>query len=142
MVVVLLLQLTPFLADSTDSHVVVGLVVGLNPSTQAQAHVTHSRVQGVAQSTIKETVQRRDRNVTNSRILHVVVKQRLSQVEADSQPQAQGAYFVDSVGGGSENPWRVTLGLCGWNVSFKIDTGADVNVVSKRTYNSFSHITF
>ena len=37
--VVLLLQLTRFLADSTDSHVVVGLVVGLNPS--AQAHVTH-----------------------------------------------------------------------------------------------------
>ena len=140
MVVVLLLQLTRFLADSTDSHVVVGLVVGLNPS--AQAHVTHSRVQGVAQSTIKETVQRRDRNVTNSRILHVVVKQRLSQVEADSQPQAQGAYFVDSVGGGSENPWQVTLGLCGWNVSFKIDTGADVNVVSKHTYNSYTHITF
>ena len=42
--------------------------------------VTHSRVQGVAQSTIRETVQRRDKNVTNvrnSRILHVVVKQRL-----------------------------------------------------------------
>ena len=36
--VLLLLQLTPFLADSTHSHVVVGLVVGLNPSTQAQAH--------------------------------------------------------------------------------------------------------
>ena len=78
--VLLLLQLTPFLADSTDSHAVVGLVVGLNPSTQAQAHVTHSRVQGVAQSTIRETVERRDKNVTNvknSRILHVVVKQRL-----------------------------------------------------------------
>ena len=28
--------------------------------------------------------------------------------------------------------------LCGWNVSFKIDTGADVNVVSKRTYDSFT----
>ena len=41
-------------------------------------------------------------------------------------------------GGGSENPWRVTLGLCGRNVSFKIDTGADVNVVSKRTYDSFT----
>ena len=62
----------------------------------------------------------------------------VSQVEADSQPQAQGAYFADSVGGGSENPWRVTLGLCGRNVSFKIDTGADVNVVSKRTYDSFT----
>ena len=62
----------------------------------------------------------------------------VSQVEADSQPQAQEAYFVDSVGGGSENPWRVTLGLCGRNVSFKIDTGADVNVVSKRTYDSFT----
>ena len=77
---VLLLQLTPFLADITDSHVVVGLVVGLNPSRQAQAHVTHSRVQGVAQSTIRGTVQRRDKSITNvrnSRILHVVVKQRL-----------------------------------------------------------------
>ena len=62
----------------------------------------------------------------------------VSQVEADSQPQAQGAYFVDSIGGGSENPWRVTLGLCGRNVSFKIDTGADVNVVSKRMYDSFT----
>ena len=62
----------------------------------------------------------------------------VSQVEDDSQPQAQGAYFVDSVGGGSENPWRVTLGLCGRNMSFKIDTGADVNVVSKRTYDSFT----
>ena len=72
---VLLLQLTPFLVDSTDSHVVVGLVVGLNPSRQA--HVTHSRVQGVEQSTIRGTVQRRDKSVTNvrnSRILHVVVK--------------------------------------------------------------------
>ena len=78
--VLLLLQLTPFLVDSTDSHVVVGLVVRLNTGTQAQAHVTHSRVQGVAQSTIRETVQRRDKNVTNvrnSRILHVAVKQRL-----------------------------------------------------------------
>ena len=54
----------------------------------------------------------------------------VSEVEADSQPQAYGAYFVDSVGGGSENPWRVTLGLCGRNMSFKIDTEADVNVVS------------
>ena len=62
----------------------------------------------------------------------------VSQVEADSQPQAQGAYFVDSVGGGSENPRRVTLGLCGRNVPFKIDTGADVNVVSKRMYDSFT----
>ena len=62
----------------------------------------------------------------------------VSQVEADSQPQAQGAYFVDSVGGGSENPWRVTLGLCGRNVSFKIDTVADVYFVSKRTYDSFT----
>ena len=80
---VLLLQLTPFLADITDSHVVVGLVVGLNdvnPSRQAQAHVTHSCVQGVAQSTIRGIVQRRDKSITNvrnSRILHVVVKQRL-----------------------------------------------------------------
>ena len=60
----------------TDSHV----VVGQNPSRQAQAHVTHSRVQSVAQSTIRGTVQRRDKSVTNvrnSRILHVVVKQRL-----------------------------------------------------------------
>ena len=78
MLLLLLLQLTPFLMDSTDSHMVVGLVVGLNPSTQA--HVAHSRVQGVAQSTIGETVQWRDKNVTNVRnscILHVVVKQRL-----------------------------------------------------------------
>ena len=60
------------------------------------------------------------------------------QVEADSQPQAQGAYFVDSIGGGGDNAWRVTLGLCGRNVSFKIDTGADVNVVSKRTYDSIT----
>ena len=43
------------------------------------------------------------------------------------------------VGGGSENPWQVTLGLCGRNVSFRIDTGADVNVVSKHTYDSFTH---
>ena len=63
----------------------------------------------------------------------------VSQVEADSQPQAQGEYFVDSIGGGSENPWRMTLGLCGRNVSFRIDTGADVNVVSKHTYDSFTH---
>ena len=31
-VLLLLLHLAPFLADRTDSHVVVGLVVGLNPS--------------------------------------------------------------------------------------------------------------
>ena len=76
----LLLQLTPFLADSTDSHVVVGLVTGLNPSKQAQAHLTHSRVQGATQSTRKEIVQQRDDSVTNvrnSHILRVVAKQRL-----------------------------------------------------------------
>ena len=28
--------------------------------------------------------------------------------------------------------------MCGWNVSFKIDTGADVNVVSKHMYDSFT----
>ncbi len=32
-------------------------------------------------------------------------------------------------------PWYVTLNVCGSRVQFKIDSGADVNVISEHTYN-------
>ena len=36
----------------------------------------------------------------------------------------------------TEPPWRVTLRLCGRETSFKIDTGADVSVISNAVYQS------
>ncbi|XP_012941975.1 uncharacterized protein LOC106012728 [Aplysia californica] len=38
----------------------------------------------------------------------------------------------------SEPPWRVTLNLGGRATSFKIDTGADVSIMSKAVYNRLS----
>ena len=67
----LLLQLTPFFADSTHSLMVVGLVIGLDPSRQVQAHVTHSCLQCVAPGT-KEIIQQRGKSVTNIRSSHIL----------------------------------------------------------------------
>ena len=53
-------------------------------------------------------------------------------LEVDSEEGK--VFFIDSVESG-EPPWRVTLELKGSEVSFKIDTGADVNIVSKTTWS-------
>ena len=60
-----------------------------------------------------------------------------SQSEAEAREVEEGIeeknFFIDSVAT-SLPPWRVELELEGSKVSFKIDTGADVNVVSKSTW--------
>ena len=60
-----------------------------------------------------------------------------SQTEAEAREVEEGIeernFFIDSVAT-SLPPWRVELELEGSTVSFKIDTGADVNVVSKSTW--------
>jgi hypothetical protein len=37
------------------------------------------------------------------------------------------------------NAWNVVLEVCGKNISFKIDTGADISVISESTYKSLSY---
>ena len=65
------------------------------------------------------------------------VHARQSQSHAE-EPQASGTehYFLGAVGLGSEqgSPWRHTLNVCGQDISFKIDMGVDINVISWRTY--------
>ncbi|KAK3707792.1 hypothetical protein RRG08_014483 [Elysia crispata] len=45
-------------------------------------------------------------------------------------------FFIDSITDTNSAPWRVDLKLEGSTVSFKIDTGADVNVLSKSSWKS------
>ena len=48
-------------------------------------------------------------------------------------------YFLDSLGTEQEEPpWRIGLVIVGREVSFKIDTGADVSVISKKEWNKMS----
>ena len=43
------------------------------------------------------------------------------------------------LGSAQGSSWRHTLNVCGQDISFKIDTGADVSVISWRTYQSIKH---
>ncbi|KAK3739985.1 hypothetical protein RRG08_005257 [Elysia crispata] len=45
-------------------------------------------------------------------------------------------FFIDSITNTTSAPWRVDLKLEGSTVSFKIDTGADVNVLSESSWKS------
>ena len=45
-------------------------------------------------------------------------------------------FFIDSITDTTSAPWRVDLKLEGSTVSFKIDTGADVNVLSESSWKS------
>ena len=42
-------------------------------------------------------------------------------------------YFISSIDT-NEPEWRVNIKVCGRDMNFKIDTGADVNVISKKSY--------
>lgn len=54
---------------------------------------------------------------------------------ANNVPQVtEETFFVDSVDSGEE-PWRVDINILHRKVNFKIDTGADVNIVNKRTWS-------
>ena len=48
-------------------------------------------------------------------------------------------FFLGSVHTDNSQHWRQTLNICGKDLSFKIDTGADVNVISKETFESLPH---
>ena len=54
--------------------------------------------------------------------------------QEDSEPEAS---YLISVIEHNEPPWKVKLWVCGKELTFKIDTGADVNVISQKTYMSF-----
>lgn len=43
---------------------------------------------------------------------------------------------VDGNDFSSEPPWKVTLEICGQPIVFKIDTGADVSVISRKVFDS------
>jgi transposase InsO family protein len=74
-------------------------------------------------------------NVHNDVHVHDDAKHDVhSDVHADNVP----TYFFGSVhdDGEDEKPWRVSLDVAGRNVSFKIDTGADVSVISESQWKS------
>lgn len=53
------------------------------------------------------------------------------------QESEEGAYFLGAVNGNSEDdPWYVNLEMCGTSVKFKIDSGADVTVISSAVWKS------
>ncbi|XP_014666628.1 PREDICTED: uncharacterized protein LOC106808423 [Priapulus caudatus] len=43
--------------------------------------------------------------------------------------------FIGSITQGRDDPWQVQLEIAGKSVDFKIDTGADITVMSARTYS-------
>ena len=50
-----------------------------------------------------------------------------------------GDYYVGTVTCNDENDaWYVNLPICGAQVKFKIDTGADISVLTQSTYNSLA----
>jgi hypothetical protein len=65
--------------------------------------------------------------------------QRVSEVaDADeSNCDEYNTYYMDTIHSQAhgEPPWRVPLYLCNQELVFKIDTGADVSVLSRATYN-------
>lgn len=54
--------------------------------------------------------------------------------------ESEGAYFLGSVDcdKNSANPWIVNLSICKSNVCFKIDTGADVTIMSESCYRKLN----
>ncbi|XP_060064740.1 uncharacterized protein K02A2.6-like [Ylistrum balloti] len=46
-------------------------------------------------------------------------------------------FFLGAVSTGSSEAWKVILPVCGASVTFKIDTGADISIISERTFNRF-----
>ncbi len=47
------------------------------------------------------------------------------------------SFFLDAVNSG-DDAWYVNIGMCGTALTFKIDTGADITVMSQDTYNRLS----
>ena len=60
-------------------------------------------------------------------------KKTVSNVNAESE-----TYFMGAVSRDGEDPWRETLTIGSQKVNFKLDTGADVSVVSSSTYHSLN----
>ena len=45
-------------------------------------------------------------------------------------------FCIDSVISDKSKPWVVTLNICDTSIPFKIDTGADISIISSQTYRS------
>ena len=52
----------------------------------------------------------------------------------DSDSDSEKSYFLNSIEQEISEPWNINLNICKSNVSFKIDTGADVTTMSEPTY--------
>ena len=50
-------------------------------------------------------------------------------------------HFIGSVDceDSMEPPWRINMDICGRSISFKLDSGADVTVMSEHTYTTLQH---
>lgn len=48
-------------------------------------------------------------------------------------------FFLGAITTGSSEAWKVILPVCGSSVTLKIDTGADISVISEGTFNRFKN---
>ena len=68
-------------------------------------------------------------------------KQVVHNIEEENSDEDAANLYVCTIGktkAKQDEEWRATLILNDKNVSFKLDTGAECNVVSKEVYNSVS----
>ena len=79
-----------------------------------------------------------DRNVQNVKKMnqYSTVCKSIQEIE-DIPPSDDSDYQIDSftiIGEDKERTWKVTLDINGTKTPFKIDTGADITVISPATY--------
>lgn len=73
----------------------------------------------------------RPHNNSKYRTTHIHKKQIN---EVTDEPREQ--YFIDNVGSSSSEPWRVDIDVNKSRATFKIDTGADVNIINEETWKA------
>ena len=69
------------------------------------------------------------------------IRQHEIQTEQSSNYDDDSQYFLGSVQCPPDKPWTVNLSLRGSNTQFKADSGADVTVITRHTYQSLAKPT-
>ena len=93
-------------------------------------------------NTPRRNVLHMDRNVQNVKKTnhYSTVCKSIQEIE-DIPPSDDSDYQIDSftiIGDDKERTWKVTLDINGTKTPFKIDTGADVTVISPATYKKMN----